>query len=154
MFFNKSDVFLDNDIFVYFKKIANDLTILVEKENVVLRNGKFPNSAFFHKKTTELEKLNNIEYRINNFLKTNSIDKTSKSFQSFITSLKKLREQLSENEILLLANLEISKKIIELYQAKKIDQYVDMFGYNEKGSNSIINNIEEMLPSFSLNDKI
>ena len=127
----------------------------MEKENKFLEQGKASIIAkLVDKKEELLNNLQNIEKNIGLYAHENTIEKVPKIIQQVTNCFSRLQVLLQHNEILLQVNIEVSKKIIEIYKEKRMDQTVKQFGYNQDGSISAFKNLEKIMPAISLNNKI
>ncbi len=138
-----------------FISCINSLSDLMEKENKFLEQGKASIIAkLVDKKEELLNNLQNIEKNIGLYAHENTIEKVPKIIQQVTNCFSRLQVLLQHNEILLQVNIEVSKKIIEIYKEKRMDQTVKQFGYNQDGSISAFKNLEKIMPAISLNNKI
>lgn len=131
--------------------------LLLKKENKLLEEGDVTNFLkTLSKKQQSLIKMQDIASKIRkdkNIIENNAhakkiFDKTKTQYHDILGPLMK------KNEILLLSNIKVNEKIIEIYNRSRVKQIINQCGYNKDGKISVAQDLERNMPSINVNNKI
>jgi flagellar biosynthesis/type III secretory pathway chaperone len=130
------------------------LSNLLKKENKFLEQGQVPNVAnLLDKKKELLVKIQDSQASIKSLSKQ-IVNRDAKLVERVKANYQDLQSLIQENEILLQSNIEVSKKMVEIYQYQKTKEAIEQSGYDDTGKISIIKRLEKIMPAISLNNKI
>lgn len=136
-------------------KCLTSLISIVEQENNLLEKGAVSNlEAVILKKVDGLKEFNDIDHDLKEFARTNEIDKTDAALLKLKGLFVRMEELNRQNEILLRTNIEVSDKIVEIYKNSRTQDTIRKFGYDSQGSVTASKNLEKVMPSISLNNKV
>jgi flagellar biosynthesis/type III secretory pathway chaperone len=144
-----------NTFVVRLTKCLSSLISIVEQENNLLEKGAVSNlEAVILKKVDGLKEFNDIDNDLKEFSRTNEIDKTDAALLKLKGLFVRMEELNRQNEILLRTNIEVSDKIVEIYKNSRTQDTIRKFGYDSQGSVTASKNLEKVMPSISLNNKV
>ena len=144
-----------NNLFKSMDSNIGSLIALFTKENKLLEQAQIPNIPnLLEKKTDLFQKLWSVQDTIKAILDENIIEKNAKLLEKVKANYQNLQGLIQNNEILLRSNIEVSSKIIDIYQKMKIKETIDKSGYDNTGKISALKKLEKIMPSVSLNNKI
>lgn len=131
------------------------LIAAIKAENALLESGKFSKiQEVCEQKVECLQNLSDAEADLENFVRNNTIDKSDPALVKLKTSFEELGLVNERNDILLRANIEASSKIMEYYKEAHTSKITKSYGYNSQGSVVASKNLEKIMPSISLNNKV
>jgi flagellar biosynthesis/type III secretory pathway chaperone len=144
-----------NDIISKLTKCMVPLIAAIEQENVLLEKGTVSKvEPIVLKKINLIKEFSSLEEDLLLFLKTNKIDESDPAFNKLKDLFPKMEAVSKLNEILLKTNIEIGDKIVELYKNTHTQDTINQFGYNNKGAVSASKDLEKVMPSITLNNKV
>lgn len=130
------------------------LSNLLKKENKFLEQGQVPNVAnLLDKKRELLVKIQDTQMSIKSLSK-NVVNRDEKLVERVKANYHILQNLIQDNEILLQSSIEVSKKMVEIYQNQRTKEAIEQSGYDDTGKISIIKRLEKIMPAISLNNKI
>ena len=131
------------------------LANLLKKENKFLAPGQVPSILnLLDKKKELLIKIGDIQMSVRSFLSKHMVNRDEKLVEQVKTNYQNLQNLMQNNEILLQSNIEVSKKMVEIYQNQKTKEAIEQSGYDNSGEISILKRLEKIMPAISLNNKI
>jgi flagellar biosynthesis/type III secretory pathway chaperone len=131
------------------------LANLLKKENKFLEQGQVPSILnLLDKKKELLIKIGDIQMSVKSFLAKYTIQRDEKLVEQVKANYQNLQNLMQNNEILLESNIEVSKKMVEIYQNQKTKEAIEQSGYDNSGEISILKRLEKIMPAISLNNKI
>lgn len=131
------------------------LIAAIKAENALLENGKFSKiQEVCDKKVECLQSFSEVEADLENFVRNNNIDKADPSLVRLKAFFEELSQVNERNDILLRANIEASSKIMEFYKEAHTNKITKSYGYNSQGAVVASKNLEKIMPSISLNNKV
>ena len=131
------------------------LANLLKKENKFLAQGQVPSILnLLDKKKELLIKIGDIQMSVKSFLSKHMVNRDEKLVEQVKTNYQNLQNLMQNNEILLQSNIEVSKKMVEIYQNQKTKEAIEQSGYDNSGEISILKRLEKIMPAISLNNKI
>ena len=137
-------------------KTLKELVEVIKKENELLKIGKV--SAIpevVEEKTVAIKKFNDVQTDVEDFVRQDGkFDKTSSAMIKLKALFDEMNSLNKQNEVLIISNLEVSDKIIEMYKSNKTQETLRQFGYNKDGSVTVSDNIEKVMPAIGLNNKV
>ena len=144
-----------NNLFKSINSNIDSLSNLLKKDNKFLEKGQVPNIVdLLDKKRELLINIKTIQDNIKSFLSKNNVQKDEKLVQRIKINYQNLQDLMERNEVLLVSNIEVSNKLIEIYQNQKKRETIGQSGYDETGKLSVLERLERIMPSISLNNKI
>jgi flagellar biosynthesis/type III secretory pathway chaperone len=152
----KKDKKVDQSTFIVrLTKCVTSLISIIEQENNLLEKGAISNlEAVILKKVAGLKEFNDIEHDLKEFARTNEIDRADGALLKLKELFARMEELNRQNEILLRTNIEVSDKIVEIYKNSRTQDTIRKFGYDSQGSVTATKNLEKVMPSISLNNKV
>lgn len=132
-----------------------NLTNIIAKENNLLSTGELRNlKKLADNKEQFATKLESIGKDIK-LLVINEITSEEKRLGDAIKiAYNNLQQSISENDILLTSNIEVTNQILEIYKSKNSERALSHHGYDKNGAFSVIKRLEQVTPSTTLNNKI
>jgi flagellar biosynthesis/type III secretory pathway chaperone len=144
-----------NNLLKYMNANIDLLANLLKKENKFLEQGQVPSIVnLLEKKKELLIKIGDIQMSIKSFLSKHMINRDEKLVEQVKANYQNLQNLMQNNEILLQSNIEVSKKMVEIYQNQKTKEAIEQSGYDNSGEISILKRLEKIMPAISLNNKI
>ena len=151
----KSGVITQASIIKTLSKAAVPLADAIRSENKVLESGNLSLlEEACEKKVKYLQEFSDAQEELENFMKSNQIDKTDPALLKLKEVFLEIDEINKRNDILLRANIEASNKIIEFYKEAQKSKVTKNYGYNSQGNIVVSKDLEKVMPSISLNNKI
>jgi hypothetical protein len=151
----KSGVITQASIIKKLSKAAVPLADAIRSENKVLESGNLSLlEEACEKKVKYLQEFSDAQEELENFMKSNQIDKTDPALLKLKEVFLEIDEINKRNDILLRANIEASNKIIEFYKEAQKSKVTKNYGYNSQGNIVVSKDLEKVMPSISLNNKI
>ena len=137
-------------------KALKNLLLIIKKENEHLKQGKLSGiGLIIENKVDAIQKFNESQLDLENYIRAEGqFDQEADYMVKLGSMLKELNKLNHDNEVLIISNLEVSSKLVEMYKDRKTQETLRQFGYNDKGKLSAVNNIEKIMPSIGLNDKV
>jgi flagellar biosynthesis/type III secretory pathway chaperone len=131
------------------------LVAAIKAENALLENGKLSKlQEVCEQKVQCLQNLSDAEMDLEDFLKNTPLDKSDPFLLKLREAFLELGEVNERNDILLRANIEASSKIMEFYKEAHKNKITKSYGYNSQGNIVVSKNLEKIMPSISLNNKV
>ena len=151
----KNGVITQASIIKKLSKAAVPLADAIRSENKVLESGNLSLlEEACEKKVKYLQEFSDAQEELENFMKSNQIDKTDPALLKLKEVFLEIDEINKRNDILLRANIEASNKIIEFYKEAQKSKVTKNYGYNSQGNIVVSKDLEKIMPSISLNNKI
>ena len=151
----KNGVITQASIIKKLSKAAVPLADAIRSENKVLESGNLSLlEEACEKKVKYLQEFSDAQEELENFMKSNQIDKTDPALLKLKEVFLEIDEINKRNDILLRANIEASNKIIEFYKEAQKSKVTKNYGYNSQGNIVVSKDLEKVMPAISLNNKI
>ena len=137
-------------------KALKDLIAVIEKENALLKVGQVSAiDVVVEAKVDALHKFNEAQFVVEEYVRTGQkFDRDSLPMVKLKDLFSALNGLNRDNDILIRSNLEVSNKIIEIYNKSRTQETLRQFGYNKDGKVSVAGKIDKVMPSIGLNDKV
>lgn len=151
----KSGVLTHSSIVKKLTKSASLLLEAIKFENKVLESGNL--SALeeaCEKKAKCLQEFSDAQEELVDFTKVGEVDKSDPALPHLKELFLEIEAVNKKNDILLRANIEASNKIIEFYKEAQKNKVTKSYGYNSQGTVTVSKDLEKVMPSISLNNKI
>jgi flagellar biosynthesis/type III secretory pathway chaperone len=140
------------------KKLSKASVYLIDAikdENKILESGNLSLlEVACEKKVKYLQEFSDSQEDLSNFMDYSKIDQSD----PILLELKKVFLEIDKvnkrNEILLRANIEATNRIIEFYKEAQKNKVTKNYGYNSQGNIIVSKDLEKVMPSISLNNKI
>ena len=136
-------------------KAAVPLLEAIKFENKVLESGNLSLlEEACEKKVKYLQEFSDAQEELAEFMKYGEIDKSDPSLPRLKEVFLEIEEVNKKNDILLRANIEATNKIIAFYKEAQKSKVTKNYGYNSQGNIVVSKDLEKIMPSISLNNKI
>lgn len=131
------------------------LADLTDKENKYIEQGQLESiKGIIEKKYEFVENLEKIE----DLLAPYAGKLQDGEYQELLDKIKSANERLKElqekNIVLLQSSIKVSEIMLKIQKEKGLQQAIRQFGYDNDGRISALKNLEKVVPSMSLNNKV
>lgn len=136
-------------------KVAAALHKILVEENDSLQKGILKHiEASLEKKVQAINSYNEILDEFMIFAQNNKLDKDDKNLPKINELLQEISRENEKNEALLRINIEVNDSIITSFKDAQVKNIVNKTGYNRQGMVRSSEEVEKVVPSVSLNNKV
>ena len=137
-------------------KSLKELMSAITNENKALEIGKVAAmETIVEEKVAALQKFNEAQIELEDYARQGAeFDQNTSAMSNLRTQFNKFNELSQRNEVLIRSNLEVSNTIVKIYKKNKKQEALRKMVYNKDGQISAADNIEKIMPSIGLNNKV